>query len=92
MEAVDIFIPTLHTFAMNNIFTGSWGSLRFRIAPNVIMRTPKEVNMEESSMEAEFWHGVFCYEKSEMEGKRVFPMSEEGRVEMKAWLEEQAEE
>ncbi len=92
MKAVDIFIPTLHTFAMNNVFTGSWGHLRFRIAPRVVMRTPKEVNMEESSMEAEFWHGVFCYEKSEMEGRRVFPMSEEGRVEMKAWLEEQAEE
>lgn len=92
MKAVDIFIPTLHTFAMNNVFTGSWGRLRFRIAPRVVMRTPKEVNMEESSMEAEFWHGVFCYEKSEMEGKRVFPMSEEGRAEMKAWLEEQAEE
>ena len=92
METVDIFIPTLHTFAMNNIFTGSWGRLRFRIVPSVIMRTPKEVNMEESSMEAEFWHGVFCYEKSEMEGKRVFPMSEEGRAEMKAWLEAQVEE
>ena len=92
MADVDIFIPTLHTFAMNNIFTGSWGRLRFRIAPNVVMRTPKEVNMEESSMEAEFWHGVFCYEKSQMEGKRVFPMSEEGRTEMKAWLEAQVEE
>ena len=92
MADVDIFIPTLHTFAMNNIFTGSWGRLRVRIAPNVVMRTPKEVNMEESSMEAEFWHGVFCYEKSQMEGKRVFPMSEEGRAEMKTWLEAQVEE
>ena len=92
MADVDIFIPTLHTFAMNNIFTGSWGRLRFRIDPNVVMRTPKEVNMEESSMEAEFWHGVFCYEKSQMEGKRVFPMSEEGRAEMKTWLEAQVEE
>ena len=43
-----------------------------------------------SSMEAEFWHGLYCYEKSRMEGGRTFPMSEEGRLEMKAWLEEQA--
>ena len=30
-----IYLPTLHTFAMNNIFTGSHGNLRFRIAPKV---------------------------------------------------------
>lgn len=89
MGNADIFIPTLHTFAMNNIYTGSWGLLRFRIVPNVVMRTPKEVDMEASSMFAQYWHGVFCYEKSEMEGERTFPMSEDGRASMKAWLEEQ---
>ncbi len=84
----DIFIPTLHSFAMNNIFTGSLGLLRFRVKPNITMNG-KEVNAEESSMTAEFWHGLFCYEKSEMEGSRVFPLTEDGRAEMKAWLEEQ---
>ena len=83
----DIYLPTLHTFAMNNIFTGSYGALRFRIAPNVEKRTPKEVDMEKSSITAEFWHGPFCYEKSVMEGQATFPMSEEGRLELKAWLE-----
>lgn len=83
----DIFIPTLHTFAMNNIFTGSCGGFRFRIAPNVVKKTPKEVDMEASSITAEFWHGLFCYEKSEMEGKETFPMTEEGRAAMKQWLE-----
>ncbi len=87
----DIFLPTLHTFAMNNIFTGSWGLLRFRIAPSITM-DGKEVNAAESSMTAEYWHGPFCYEKSEMEGKQVFPLTEEGRAEMKAWLEEQVTE
>lgn len=87
----DIFLPTLHTFAMDNIFTGSWGLLRFRIAPTVVMLNQKEVNMEESSMKAEFWHGPLCYEKSEMEGCREFPMSEEGRAQLKAWLEAQVE-
>ena len=85
----DIFIPTLHTFAMKNSFTGSCGALRFKIVPNVVMQTPKEVNMAESTITAEYWHGIFCYEKSELEGKQTFPMSEEGRVAMKAWLEEQ---
>lgn len=83
----DIYLPTLHTFAMNNIFTGSWGDLRFRIAPNVEKRTPKEVDMEKSSISAEFWHGLFCYEKSVMEGQATFPMTEEGRLELKQWLE-----
>ena len=84
----EVFIPVLHYFAMNNIFTGSCGAFRFRAEPTVVMATPKEVNFEESSITAEYWHGPFCYEKSTMEGKQVFPMSEEGKAQMKAWLEE----
>ena len=83
----DIYLPTLHTFAMNNVFTGSCGALRFKIEPTIVKKTPKEVDMEESFITAEFWHGPFCYEKSEMEGKETFPMSEEGRTALKAWLE-----
>lgn len=83
----ELFLPTLHTFAMNNIFTGSWGIFRFRAAPNIIMLNPKEVDMEQSSIHAEFWHGPFCYEKSTMEGERTFPMSQEGLANLKAWLE-----
>ena len=83
----DIFLPTLHWFAMNNLFTGSCGEFRFRAAPNVIMATAKEVDFEASSIHCEFWHGPFCYEKSEMEAERTFPMSEEGRTQMKNWLE-----
>ena len=84
---MELFIPTLHTFAMNNVFTGSCGLFRFRIQPNIVKKTPKEVDMEASSMTAEYWHGEFCYEKSEMEDSKTFPMSEEGRADMKHWLE-----
>ena len=83
-----LFLPTLHTFAMNHIFTGSYGLLRFRAVPNVIMRTPKEVDMEQSSIHVEYWHGLYCYEKSQMEGEATFPMSEEGRSAMLSWLQE----
>ena len=83
----DVFIPTLHTFAMGNLFTGSYQELRFRIKPNVVMKTKKEVDMEASSIYAQFWHGAFCYEKSTMEGEETFPMTEEGRQALKAWLE-----
>lgn len=92
MEDGHIFLPTLHTFAMNNIFTGSCGLLRFRIAPTIVMLNQKEVDMEQSFMTAEYWHGLFCYEKSQMEDRKVFPMSEEGRSELLAWLEAQITE
>lgn len=83
----ELFLPTLHTFAMKNLFTGSKGLFRFRIEPNVVMATPKEVDFEQSTMKAEYWHGLYCYEKSEMEGSEVFPLTEEGRAKMLAWLE-----
>ena len=86
-KTADIFLPTLHTFAMKNTFTGSCGMLRFKIVPKVEMLTPKEVDMENSSMEAEIWDGPLCYEKSEIREKKTFPMSEEGRAALKAWLE-----
>ena len=82
----EIFLPTLHTFDMNNIFTGSCGLLRFRAEPHVVMATPKEVDFENSNIHVEYWHGPYCYEKSEMEGEETFPMSEEGRQNMLDWL------
>ncbi len=84
----ELFLPTLHTFAMNNIFTGSKGLFRFRAVPDIVKKEgSKEVDMEQSSIHVEYWHGIFCYEKSQMEGEATFPMSEAGRQEMLAWLE-----
>ena len=82
----ELFIPTLHTFAMNNIFTGSCGPFRFKAKPNIV-KNGREVDMAASTITAEFWHGPYCYEKSEIEGAETFPMSEEGRLAMKSWLE-----
>ena len=82
----DLFLPTLHTFAMKNIFTGSMGMFRFRAVPNVIMATAKEVDFEQSTIFVEYWHGLYCYEKSEIEGSETFPMTDAGREEMIAWL------
>ena len=83
----DIFLPTLHTFAMNNVFTGSCGNLRFKIVPKVEKLTEKEVDMQNSSMEVACWRGPLCFEKSQMEDEATFPMTEEGRIALKAWLE-----
>ena len=83
----EVFLPTLHWFAMTNLFTGSCGEFRFRAKPNVVMATAKEVDFDQSTITAEFWHGLYCYEKSKMEGSSTFPMTEEGLLEMKRWLE-----
>jgi len=85
----ELYLPTLHTFAMNNVFTGSYGMLRFKIKPNVVMATAKEVDFEQSSIFVEYWYGLFCYEKSTMEGEKTFPMTEEGREAIRDWLMEQ---
>ena len=84
-----IYLPTLHTFAMDNVFTGSAGLLRFKLSPRVVKAEGgREVDMEKSGIRAELWHGLYCYEKSEIEAEKVFPMSEEGRSQMLSWLEE----
>ncbi len=83
----ELYLPRLHWFAMNNLFTGSRGEFRFRAKPEVVMATAKEVDFEASSICCEYWHGPYCYEKSQMEGSQIFPMTQEGVDEMKAWLE-----
>ena len=85
----EIYLPNLHSFAMDNIFTGSLGNFRFRIVPQVVKpKGSKEIIFEESSMVAQFWHGVLCYEMSTVEAEKTFPLTEEGRLEMKQWLQE----
>lgn len=83
----EIWLPSLHWFAMNNPYSGSCGMFRFRIVPNVIMATPKEVDFLQSTILAEVWHGLYCYEKSEIECGETFPMSEDGRAALQKWLE-----
>ena len=83
----EIYLPVLHWFAMKNPFTGSCGEFRFKAEPKVVMATPKEVDFAQSTIFCQYWHGPYCYEKSAMEGDETFPLTEEGRADMKAWLE-----
>ena len=82
----EIFLPPLHWFAMTNNCAGSCGDFRFMAKPNVIMATPKEVDFEQSTIQCEYWHWKLCYDLSEMEEKKEFSMTEEGRQEMMDWL------
>ena len=52
----DIFLPTLHWFAMTNTFSGSSGEFRFMAKPNVIMKTPKEVDFDQSTIHLSLIH------------------------------------
>ena len=82
----ELFLPTLHSFVNNNVFTGSSGPLRFKATPVLTYLPNKEVDMEASSIKTEYWHGLICYEKSEMEGEREFPLSADGLTQMRKWL------
>lgn len=68
-----LFLPVLHSFENNNIFTGSFGALRFRVTPSIVMLNQKEVNFDESSMKCECWHGEYCYEKARWKTKKSSP-------------------
>lgn len=85
----ELFLPVLHSFENGNVFTGSLGLLRFKITPQITMKTPKEVDLAASSIRGEYWHGLCCYEKSQIEGEAVFPLSEQGRAQLRSWLEQQ---
>lgn len=85
----ELFLPVLHSFENGNVFTGSFCLLRFKITPQITMKTPKEVDFEASSIQGEYWHGLCCYEKSQIEGSAVFPLSEQGRAQLRSWLEQQ---
>lgn len=71
----EIFLPTLHSFENKNTFSGSYGMLRFMLTP------------VEDQIEAKIWHGLLCLEKSEIEDARLFPMTEDGLKELRAYLE-----
>ncbi len=83
----ELYIPTLHTFAMENGFTGSCGAFRFKVTPQIQKLGKKEIDFESSRLHAVYWHGPLCFEKSEIEEEADFPLTEEGRTAMKSWLE-----
>lgn len=81
-----IFLPVLHSFENENVFTGSCGSLRYKVTPQITMKTPKEVDFEASSMTCEVWYGALCYELSEVADEKTFALSQDALEEMRAWI------
>ncbi len=83
-----LYLPTLHYFENNNRFSGSDGPLRFMLTPKVVMQNAKEVNLGESSILGQLWHGPYCLERSKVEQERSFAMSKEALEEIRTWLME----
>ena len=72
MEA--LFLPVLSHFQNQNTWTASVGRLRYRAVPGG------------EDLTGEVWEGPWCYELSEIEEKKVFPLSEEGIEALRAWV------
>ena len=70
----ELFLPVLSHFQNKNTWTASVGRLRYKAVPG------------EEELTAEVWEGPWCYELSEVEEKRAFPLSEEGLEELRAWV------
>ncbi len=79
--AIEIEIPPLSYFESGNPFTGSHGQVfRFHTAK------------DGDELSAFVWNEDICFELAENKEEKRFAMGEEGRVQMKAWLEEKCRE
>ena len=88
MEPVDIFLPSLHYFENKNHFSGSFGMLRFMLTPNIIMKNPNEVDLTQSTVFAQIWHGLYSFENSTMEKDETFSLGLEGIEVLRQWLKD----
>lgn len=86
MTIQDIDIYKLNYFTYKKAFTGSCGSMRYRI-----IRQEKE---EEAVLQAAVYPQPYCWEETEDEKKQIreFSFSEEGRTAMIEWLNQKTEE
>ena len=70
----DIFLPVLSHFENGNPWTASLHRLRYRIVPG------------DAGLTAEVWEGPWAYEFSAVESTRVFPLDEQGLIDLRAWI------
>ncbi|MBQ2154134.1 MAG: hypothetical protein II437_03615 [Oscillospiraceae bacterium] len=81
-----VYLPVFHHFENGNVFTGSLGEFRYKITPDVHMKTQKEVDYDASSVKAEYWRGKLSYEFSNIEGEKTFALTPDACDEMRQWL------
>jgi hypothetical protein len=72
----NLYVPNYMSFNNDNIYLGSYQSLRFKLSPD----------LETKTIRGEYWYGPLCYEMSTMDGEETFPLSQEGIDQMTQWL------
>ena len=70
------FFPVLPHFVHGNIWTGSDGSLRYRLVP------------DKETITAQIWQGPLAFAEDRVEDSAQFPLSQEGLEAMKVWLKQ----
>lgn len=77
-----LFTPTLSHWQLGNCWSGSIGRASYYITP----RTREEGDEKIPELFVEVWTGPICYELSQAEITRTFPVSEEGLAQLHDWL------
>ncbi len=67
-------IPQYTYFSFGNVFTGSLGTLSYKIIPG-------------EQLTVQIWHSRLCSELAEIEEEQQFPMDEAHFHELVRWLE-----
>lgn len=79
-----IFLPNLYAFLNGNAYFGSKGDLRFRIRGVMAGAEDEE---QHPVLEAWIWYGKNSLENSNVDEEKDFALTDEGRMELMAWLE-----
>ncbi len=67
-------IPQFSYFQFGNDFTGSYGTLSYKIEPG-------------EKLKVQIWHSRLCSELAEIEEEQLYPMDNEGLLSLVRWLE-----
>lgn len=86
IEETDIY--KLNYFTYKKAFTGSYGNMRYRI-----IRMEKE-ETGEAVLSVAVYPQPYCWEETDEDKKQIreFEFSDEGRLQMIAWLNQKIEE
>lgn len=75
-------LPTIEYFINKNIYIGSLGEFQYKLEPSG------------DELKAFVWHGILCFEKSDVACEATFPLEPDGSGLLKAieWLKEKRKE
>lgn len=86
-------ILSLNFYNYGNPFTGSYKGMRYRVIKQKEVRNDAGEVVQEQGLLVVLWPEPFSFEKTDdaVKQSRLFPFSEEGKVQAVAWLNERYE-